>query len=113
MLQMINQPALKKLIAFNANPVPTHEIELLAIPALHNVLQFESKGRGTYSQALLLVCLWLETRALEVLATLTFGRSTPVTFTSQQEEQDWRKVSGKWSCFSPATLIAVTDRMLL
>lgn len=108
---MINRPALKTLIAFNESPIPANARELREIPALYNALQFEAKRGGSYSAELLSVCMWMESRALEVLATLTIGHSMPETGSAGTE--DWRKVGFNCICSVRLSAQAPTDWMLL
>lgn len=88
---MIPQPALIDLITFNETPIPKNAVRLLKIPAVFNALQYDGKGGRGYSSALLILCTWLETRTLEVLASLTLGRTMPERFPAS-EAQDWHKV---------------------
>lgn len=88
---MINQPALKDLMAFNANPSAKNGGRLICIPAVYNALKYEGKHGQAYSSPLLSVCLWLECRALEVLASHTLGCSMLAEFRTM-DERGWEEV---------------------
>lgn len=89
---MIPQPALADLMLLNERPSLQNAARLIKIPAIYNALQYEKKGGGDYSEALLTVCLWLESRTFEVLALLTLGRTMPESFPAGGDTSDWRKV---------------------
>jgi hypothetical protein len=99
-MQTLNRSALKTLKKFTAKPCPEAAKDMMAIPALHRILERELFMEREYSRQTLGVCEWMLKRGKEVLAkllslngTLPPGLESSPSDASSTEIRKWEKVS--------------------
>jgi hypothetical protein len=94
LLQMIPNPAIQAIQAFNENPTAETLQALKTIPSLYRALRLEAwqvEGNPKFSAELLGTCLWLQQRAEIVLKSLIQHSADPPDGFVRAED-DWFKV---------------------
>ena len=89
---MITRPALGELILFLSLPSRESASRLVSIPALYRVLEFELDNMGTFSPALIRLCLWIACRANDVLSLLTQQRALETQPEAKDSDGGWQAV---------------------